>query len=160
MRPGEARACSAEHYNRKTGELWVGEAMKGYGAGAPRGETKTGDARHYTLGGPAKAWLDGQPRISGPLWPNPRTGNPYRTGKLEKIWKDACAVAEVDYIPPYPSLRHSPASDLIQGGASLQDVAALMGHSSSRTTAQVYDLSKDARRAELGARLVDRKSVV
>ena len=152
IRPGEARAARVGHYDFGTGRLWIGEALKGKGANAKRGETKTGEVGKYELSSNLRDWIErhvaGERRLDrdAPLFPNPRTGKPYGANRLRDLWVRACQDAKVEYVPLYEALKHSTITALLEDGIALEDVQALARHRDERTT-RIYDLGGDARRA-------------
>lgn len=158
-RPNEIRAVQVGDYNRETGVLWIGAAMPTKSGRVERREsTKTGDVGEYELAADARAWIEEQTPAerwvnpTAPLFPNPRTGEPYRMGKLQALWRDACTAAEVAYVPLYRAMKHSPGTALVEDGVSLGDVQNAMGHTSGRTTA-LYVVEKRKRVARATARL-------
>ena len=118
LRQGEGRACLVEHYDFKRRELWVGDAMKGSGPNALRGDTKTGECGRYPVSEELAEWIErhvpSAARFRGnvPLFPNPRTGNVYSRNTIQDIWRKACLVAGVDHVPPYRATKHSTLSEL------------------------------------------------
>ena len=84
-------------------------------------------------------------QADAPLFPNPRTGQPYSNQKLRDLWVDACADAEVDYIPLYRATKHTTLTALREAGVTRDEVQALARHRDPRTV-EVYDLTDDQRR--------------
>ncbi len=54
---------------------------------------------------------------------------------IREEWLRACAKAGIAYVPPYPSTRHSTATDLLRTGkATLKQVQILLGHKAASST--------------------------
>jgi integrase/recombinase XerD len=102
--------------------------------------------RLVPLGEEAAAWLrrwlgDGRPRCtrrrdSGRLFVNPR-GTPLSRQSLWSIVRRAAAAAGLRRGVSPHVLRHSFASHLLEGGADLRSVQAMLGHADIATT-QIY----------------------
>lgn len=152
-RPGEARASLVKHYDFRTGWLWIGEALKGGGSAAPRGQTKTGAAGNFPVSKELRMWIERHTPTSArfehdaPLFPNPRTGKPYGRKTLRNLWVKACSDADVDYVPLYAATKHSTLSELARAGVSLEDLQNLTRHKSVETT-RLYLSDYDERKAE------------
>jgi integrase len=84
-------------------------------------------------------------QADAPLFPNPRTGQPYSNQKLRDVWVDACSDAEVDYVALYRATKHTTFTALREAGVSRDEVQALARHRDPRTV-EVYDLTDDQRR--------------
>jgi len=151
IRPGEVRALRISDYAFATGVVSITAALKSQGAGAVRGETKTGEVGDYPVSQELREWIAEHVPESrrfasdAPLFAHPRTGNPYSSGALRKLWTAACAFAEVEYIPLYRAMKHTTLTALREAGASIDDVRALARHRDPRTT-DIYDLDDDQRR--------------
>jgi len=151
IRPAEARAARIGNYNFASGELEIIEALKGSGSGAARGPTKIGEAGIYPVSIELRDWIAEQVpterrfKADAQLFPNPRTGNPYSSQRLGEIWAAACKKAEVPYIPPYRSTKHSSFTALREAGVPRDEIQALARHLDPRTT-DIYDVSDDQRR--------------
>jgi integrase len=65
---------------------------------------------------------------------------------LQRTWRQLCKAAKIDGLRVH-DLRHSFASQLASGGASLPLIGALLGHSQPRTTARYAHLFQDPQRA-------------
>jgi hypothetical protein len=69
----------------------IREALKGQGSGAVRGETKTGEPGDYSVSAELRDWIaqhtpeDRRFQADAPLFPNPRTGQPYSNQKLRDV---------------------------------------------------------------------------
>ena len=91
--------------------VWIGAAMPTKSGRGPRREsTKTGESDRggwLPIGADAREWIERNIELrlranpEAPLLANPRTGDRYRMGALQKIWKRACEHAEVPYITLY-----------------------------------------------------------
>jgi integrase len=66
--------------------------------------------------------------------------------RLRKCWRDACSAAKISGLRLH-DLRHSFASVLASGGASLPLIGSLLGHSTPVTTARYSHLFDDPQRA-------------
>ena len=136
-----------EHYDFKTRELWVGDALKGGGSGAVRGDTKTGECGRYPVSEELAGWIDrhvpNAARFCGnvPLFPNPNTGKPYARKRIQTLWREACGRAGVDYVPPYRATKHSTLSELARV-LTAEQLQGLARHRDYKTT-RGY-LSEDA----------------
>jgi site-specific recombinase XerC len=139
LRQGEGRACLVDHYDFKERELWVGDALKGGGSGAVRGDTKTGECGRYPVSDELAEWLErhvpSAARFRGdvPLFPNPNTGKPYARERIQTIWREACERAGVDYIPPYRATKHSTLSELARV-LTAEQLQGLARHKKFETT--------------------------
>ena len=147
LRQGEGRACLVEHYDFKLRELWVGDAMKGSGPSALRGNTKTGECGRYPVSEELAEWIErhvsaeARFRGNGPLFPNPRTGKVYSRNTIQNIWRSACKMAEVDHVPPYRATKHSTLSELARV-LTPQQLQGLARHKKFDTTRLYF--SEDA----------------
>jgi len=72
------------------------------------------------------------------LFPNPRTGKPFRS--IFYSWNTARKQANLDALRTH-DLRHSFASFLVNQGRSLYEVQKLLGHTSQKTTERYSHLS-------------------
>jgi integrase len=139
LRQGEGRACLVEHYDFKRRELWVGDALKGGGSGAVRGDTKTGESGFYPVSDELAEWIERHVPDAArfqkgvPLFPNPRTGNAYARKSIQTLWAAACELAEVDYIPPYRATKHSTLSELARV-LTAEQLQGLARHKDYKTT--------------------------
>ncbi len=158
LRQGEGRACLVEHYDFKTRELWVGDAIKGDNANAPRGDTKTGECGRYPVSEELAEWIDrnvsSAARFRGnvSLFPNPRTGRIYSRKTIQNIWRDACKRAEIDHIPPYRATKHSTLSELARV-LTPQQLQGLARHKKFETTRIYFGEDADPKAEAQAARL-------
>jgi integrase len=157
IRPGEARAALVGDYDFASGRLSIYEALKGKGAGAPRGDTKNGEPGVYEVTPELRDWIeqhanDRRLQPNSPLFPNPNTGNPYASKRLRTIWLAVCTAAEVDYVSPYRSTKHSSFTWLHEDGVPKEDIQALARHRDPRSTDR-YVQEHDARRRRAMERL-------
>ncbi len=158
LRQGEGRACLVEHYDFKTRELWVGDAIKGDNANAPRGDTKTGECGRYPVSEELAEWIERhvptEARFRGkvPLFPNPRTGHIYSRKTIQQIWKKACIAAEVEFVPPYRATKHSTLSELARV-LTPQQLQGLARHKKFDTTRGYFGDDADPKAEAQAARL-------
>jgi integrase/recombinase XerD len=94
------------------------------------------------------AWLkQGRPRLASDKSP-PNVFLNYRGGRMSRnyFWRRIAAIASQAGLPPVSPhvLRHSFATHLLEGGADLRSVQAMLGHESLATT-EIY-LKVDSRR--------------
>ncbi len=75
------------------------------------------------------------------VFPNPETGEPFT--HIRKTWAAACKAAKVRQVRIHDT-RHSFASLLASGGASLQVVGNMLGHTVAQTTQRYAHLYDDA----------------
>lgn len=87
-------------------------------------DTKNGESRTVPLARTAvddlRRWRLKCGRVAGNVFP-------YKTDQLEKPWQAARAAAGVENLR-FHDLRHSAASYLAMSGATLMDIAAILGH--------------------------------
>lgn len=74
-------------------------------------------------------------------------GGRYSTGSIRKMFKRTLAEAGVDAVYSPHDMRHTFATDLLNGGADLRSVQEMLGHSSLSTT-QIYTHVSAARLKE------------
>jgi integrase len=157
LRQGEGRACQVSHYDFKTRELWVGDAIKGDNANAPRGDTKTGECGRYPVSDELAEWIEhhipARARIGDtPLFPNPRTGRIYSRKTLQNIWREACKRAGVEFVPPYRATKHSTLSELARV-LTPQQLQGLARHKKFDTTRGYFSEDADPKAEAQSARL-------
>lgn len=157
LRQGEGRACLVEHYDFKRRELWVGDAMKGSGPNALRGDTKTGECGRYPVSSELAEWIEhhvpSAARFRGnvPLFPNPRTGNVYSRNTIQDIWRKACRNAGVEFVPPYRATKHSTLSELARV-LTPQQLQGLARHKKFDTTRIYFGEDADPKAEAQAAR--------
>jgi integrase len=76
----------------------------------------------------------------------PSVGRTGHVVDISRAWRQLCAAAGITGLRVH-DLRHSFASELVSGGASLPLIGALLGHSNPRTTARYAHLFDDPQRA-------------
>ena len=101
--------------------------------------TKNGHPRVLTLPLPVIEELVRHRAPEGLLFPR-RRGRGEGSAEITKPWQDALAAAEIEGFR-FHDLRHSAASYLAMGGASLLEVAEVLGHRSLQTTKRYAHLS-------------------
>jgi integrase len=90
-------------------------------------------------------------------WVFPSDGSTGHVVELAKAWRVICKAADITGLRVH-DLRHSFASQLASGGASLPLIGALLGHSNPATTARYAHLFDDPMRAaveKVGAVIVN-----
>jgi integrase len=117
--------------------------------------TKTG-ASDRVLGSPALALLAMQPRVAGCPYVFPgRDPSRPREG-IRRLWASVRHEAELKDMRLH-DLRHSVASFAVARGYSLEQIGALLGHRSARSTARYAHLSTSVQRRiadDVGASIV------
>jgi integrase len=83
---------------------------------------------------------------SGGEWVFPSDSKVGHVTTIKKGWKSLCKAAGITGLRIH-DVRHSFASFLVSGGASLELIGALLGHSSPTTTARYAHLFQDPQRA-------------
>jgi integrase len=131
----------------------------------PGSTTKQKSDHAVPLSGPARQLLseihaeqtaDGGRHLGTWVFPSPES----RTGhviELAHAWRAICSAAGIEGLRLH-DLRHSFASQLASGGASLPLIGALLGHSNPATTARYAHLFDDPMRAaveKVGAVIVN-----
>ncbi len=87
----------------------------------------------------------------------PGSGVTGHVADVKKFWRQVCKAASIEGLRVH-DLRHSFASQLASGGASLPLIGALLGHSNPSTTARYAHLFDDPQRAaveKVGRVIVD-----
>jgi integrase len=75
----------------------------------------------------------------------PGRGNAQHVINVKRAWRSICTAAKLSGLRIH-DLRHSFASQLVSGGASLPLIGALLGHSNPTTTARYSHLFDDPQR--------------
>jgi integrase len=118
----------------------------------PPSSTKQKEHHEAPLSAPARALLkriqEEQVDERGllPTWVFPSHGASGHRVALKKDWAQLCKAAGIEGLRIH-DLRHSYASQLISGGASLPLVGAMLGHASPATTARYAHMFSDPQRA-------------
>ncbi len=113
----------------------------------PAATTKQDKPHDVPLSAPARALLAElaeEPRL--PMYVFPGGGSVPQQGRLKRAWASVCHAAGIEGLRIH-DLRHSFASQLVSGGASLPLIGALLGHSNPKTTARYAHLYDDPLRA-------------
>jgi integrase len=114
--------------------------------------TKQNDHHEVPLSAPARALLarieqeQAQPRRPLGEFVFPSTGKTGHLVEIKKAWAALLKAAGIKNLRLH-DLRHSYASQLASGGASLPLIGALLGHSNPATTARYAHLFQDPQRA-------------
>jgi integrase len=118
----------------------------------PPSSTKQKEHHQVPLSAPARQLLsDLQAQQAGkrhvlPTFVFPGTGATGHRIELKKDWRQLTKAAQISELRIH-DLRHSYASQLVSGGASLPLVGALLGHANPSTTARYAHLAHDPLRA-------------
>jgi integrase len=114
----------------------------------PPSSTKQKEHHQVPLSAPARQLLSeireqqaGKRRVL-PTYVFPSIGDTGHVVEIKKSWRRICKAAGVTGLRIH-DLRHSYASQLVSGGASLPLIGALLGHSSPSTTARYAHLAHD-----------------
>jgi integrase len=108
--------------------------------------SKSGKSRHVA----ALDILDQLPRFDGCLYavPNPDTLKPY--SQIHRAWDNARIAAGIPDVRMH-DLRHSMASNMVNSGRSIYEVATVLGHSQLKTTQRYAHLSQETLLAAVDA---------
>jgi integrase len=120
----------------------------------PASSTKQREAHEVPLSAPARALLSDIAERHARAHPKrplgefvfPGIGNSGHIVEIKKSWRHICKAAAVERLRVH-DLRHSFASQLASGGASLPLIGALLGHSNPSTTHRYSHLLDDPQRA-------------
>ena len=117
----------------------------------PASSTKQGTAHEVPLSAPARQLLaeirDGLgKRRELPEFVFPGAGQRGHVVEIKRFWRQLCKAASLKALRIH-DLRHSFASELVSGGATLPLIGALLGHSNPTTTARYAHLFQDPQRA-------------
>jgi integrase len=148
-RRNEVLSARWEHFDLEQG-VWIKPAMS----------TKTGKPHRVPLSQAALAVLAAVPRDGIYLFPARSrskhasgreqgvngAGHPGHLTDLKHEWRKICELADLDGVRLH-DLRHSFASLLVNGGASLPLIGELLGHRQVQTTARYSHLYDDTQRA-------------
>jgi integrase len=112
----------------------------------PPSSTKQNKPHEVPLSAPARTLLATRlaKRDDASLWVFPRRDGKHRSD-LKYVWKRVCSRAGIAGLRIH-DLRHSFASGLVSGGASLPLVGSLLGHSTPGTTLRYAHLYRDVQR--------------
>ena len=117
----------------------------------PASSTKQKEAHEVPLSAPARQLLSeirerqaGKRHALG-TYVFPGTGGSGHIVEIKKAWRALCRAAGITGLRIH-DLRHSYASQLVSGGASLPLIGALLGHASPSTTARYAHLHHDPMR--------------
>jgi integrase len=114
----------------------------------PPSSTKQKEHHQVPLSAPALQLLADIRKRQRPRSPFvfPGSGTTGHLVEIKKGWAAACKAAGIEGLRIH-DLRHSYASQLVSGGASLPLIGALLGHSNPTTTARYAHLFRDPLRA-------------
>jgi integrase len=104
--------------------------------------SKSGKSRHVPLSKAALKILNQLPRWEGCPFvvPNPETLKPY--SQIYKAWNNVRIAAGLPDVRMH-DLRHSMASNMVNSGRSIYEVAKVLGHSQLKTTQRYAHLSQE-----------------
>jgi integrase len=104
--------------------------------------SKNGKSRHVPLSKAALEILNQLPRFEGCPYvvPNPETLKPYV--QIHKSWDNARKAAGLPDVRLH-DLRHSMASNMVNSGRSIYEVAKVLGHSQLKTSQRYAHLSQE-----------------
>lgn len=163
LRVGEAYALRRRSVDPLQGHLVISESITELATGPTLGTPKTHQQRTLTL----PAWLlvelethlEGLPAAPDTLLFVNKNGNMIRHSNFTKsYWRKAVAELGLVGVTPH-DLRATHASWVIDGGGSVLDAAARLGHASSSVTTRHYARPAVGRDADVAARLSAPKSV-
>jgi integrase len=111
---------------------------------------KSGKSRHVPLSNAALSVLSQLPRFAGCPYvvPNPKTLQPFVS--IYTSWNTARNAAGLPDVRMH-DLRHSMASNMVNSGRSLYEVAKVLGHSQLKTTQRYSHLSQETLLAAVDA---------
>lgn len=112
--------------------------------------SKSGKARHVPLSKAAIEILNQLPRWEGCPYvvPNPDTKLPFV--QIQRAWDNARKAAGLPDVRMH-DLRHSMASNMVNSGRSIYEVAKVLGHSQLKTSARYSHLSNEVLLAAVDA---------
>lgn len=103
-------------------------------------KSKGGGKRYIPLHGDVAEVLSQMPRTGEYLFQGPNAGPVVWDGGLRNAWEQSLVLAGITDFR-FHDLRHTTASQLAMRGASLQAIAAILGHSSTRMAERYAHLS-------------------
>jgi len=112
----------------------------------PGSTTKQKTDHVAPLSAPARQLLADLQRRTNSPWVFPSDSAPGHRVTIQKAWVAICTAAGITGLRVH-DLRHSFASQLASGGASLPLIGSLLGHSSPSTTARYSHLFDDVQRS-------------
>jgi len=111
-------------------------------------DSKTGKARHVPLSESAVQVFERIPRLSAPVFANPRTGSAYTC--IKHPWETARRKARLGDLHIH-DLRHSAASFMINAGVDLFAVGRVLGHADHQSTMRYAHLADETLMAAVEA---------
>lgn len=119
-------------------------------------KTKSGRSRYVVLNDSARKLLAELPRVDGSPWVFPGRDPRKPLNNPRKAWLRILAVAEVEVCRLH-DCRHTHASLLVNAGASLYQVQAILGHASPQTTQRYSHLASQTLRdvSQMVSRVVE-----
>jgi integrase len=112
--------------------------------------TKAGKARHVPLSAAVLSVLSQVPRLDGCPYvvPNPKTRQPYVS--IFCSWNTARKAAGLPEVRMH-DLRHSMASNMVNSGRSIYEVAKVLGHTQLKTSQRYSHLNQETLLAAVDA---------
>lgn len=143
LRPSEAIGLRWKHIDFTARTITIAESLSRSGEGIKRIQKGRKNGVTTVLNLPDRLYSVLQGRFTPQTKPEDLIFTSV-TGKAiddhsfsQRTWKDVLAIAGIPYRPPY-NCRHSMASHAINQGATLPEVAYLMGHRDTNMVSRVY----------------------
>lgn len=140
--PGELAGLDVEHLDLDRKLVRVQQVLTRHGIKA---YPKTDDSQRWVPFPQEVAdllWRWVGDRESGPVFTGPR-GARVTELAIRRVWKATLAEAGVPYVDPY-TMRHTASSWLAQAGVSADEIADILGHSSTRMVKVYRHMRPDA----------------
>lgn len=156
---GEAAALQAGDVDLTRRRIHVVRTFVELGGTLTTGTPKTNRTRHVPITAPLVPMLERRIENlsrTGLIFTSPN-GGPWRNSNFRRDsnWDEATRYAGISGFRVH-DLRHTAASLMIESGATVVDVAAVLGHASSHTTLTIYAHLIGARLDDVADRLATR----
>ncbi len=148
LRPSEAIGLRWQHINTERKEITISESLsrsadgKSSGAGRERKSTKTGRIRILPMNGRLvnlfTARRSPDAKDDDLIFTSPEGHAIDDRNYRNRVWKVACAAAQVPYRPPYVARHTLLSHGLEYGGWTYRQAAYIAGHADIRTIASTY----------------------
>ncbi|MCP5057696.1 MAG: phage integrase family protein [bacterium] len=111
--------------------------------------TKTRKSKRVPVSEGVRDWIerhvDPKARLQqAPLFPSPRTGNPWPMKALLRVWGRAVKDAGLPPIGLYEGTKHSMATDAIRRGVPERALQRFLGHASIQSTRRYARMADNA----------------